>query len=239
MIFTAKNNKVALSLFVMATVLFFIFHDKKNSKRVKPLPATSLSKGEQLPTAVKTPQKLKPNVAINDRLPSEKNSAEPVKLKAQILLEILESNNDNDPRLDTELKTLNENEKSEFRKIYSLMQDENRAGKGTLVFLLGRNITSEKDLPFFSSVLNEPLCLSLENCQEEHLNEDSHGSPAGATLVYPQIMALQSIKKAVQLTNDPYLKQQLIETIKNGLSHDSQKVSQRSERLLRSWAQDN
>jgi hypothetical protein len=118
--------------------------------------------------------------------------------KLAVLQEILDSKNDNDPRLDTDFKTLNESEKIALQEKYLSYTPEKLNERGTLIYLLGRNIENKKDLKFMEYVLNEKPCLSMSNCSIEApapTGEAAHlASIDKITLSYPQIVAIKSIE---------------------------------------------
>lgn len=116
----------------------------------------------------------------------------------QVLSEILASRNDNDPRMDSELRSLSPTAKAALREKYRALAPEDRNGRGTIIFLLGREISGPEELSFFSDVLNEMPCLSLSDCSVDARSapgEDSHhDSGVEVTLAYPQLVALKSIE---------------------------------------------
>ena len=119
--------------------------------------------------------------------------------KAQLLETILKSKNDNDPRLDRELRVLSDGAKEIIRGRYAKYPTERRNERGTIVFLLGRNLTSESDFQFLHSVLSEAPCLSLADCKAELPGSTAsenlhHDLGTGVTLAYPQLVALKSIE---------------------------------------------
>ena len=119
--------------------------------------------------------------------------------KAKVLDQVLKAHNDNDPRLDRELRTLNEDDKQAFRTRYESMPAEMLNERGTIVFLLGRNITTQQDFDFLARVVSEPPCQSLTNCKasaEESAKHDHHAGINQITLNYPQLNALQALSKA-------------------------------------------
>lgn len=117
--------------------------------------------------------------------------------KLNILSEILASRNDNDPRLDTEFRGLSEETKKSFHAKYRSIPAEQRNAKGTVVFLLGREITGPADVAFLREVLSEPPCQSLADCskpQSVSSGDDlHHESGMEITLAYPQMVALVSL----------------------------------------------
>lgn len=116
-----------------------------------------------------------------------------------LLLKILEKKRDNDPRLDREFKSLSPALKSAIKEEFFLRQPEERNAKGTLVFLIGRELNSEDDISFLQAVLNEEPCLSLKKCNTPSDGVDSHESGATeVTLAYPQRVALLSLERALR-----------------------------------------
>ncbi len=118
--------------------------------------------------------------------------------QVKILDEVLTSRNDNDPRLDRELKTLNPSARSAFRTRYQTLPKEDRNGRGTVVFLLGRNLETLEDLGFLEDVLNEAPCFSLDDCVRDTkaaVGDDAHhDSTIEITLAYPQLAALSALE---------------------------------------------
>lgn len=116
-----------------------------------------------------------------------------------VLLNILEKKRDNDPRLDRELKKLSPALKSAIKDEFFLRRPEDRNGKGMLVFLIGRELTTEDDVSFLQAVLNEPPCLSLKKCSAPEAGEASHDNSATeVTLAYPQRVAVLSLERALR-----------------------------------------
>ena len=111
-----------------------------------------------------------------------------------ILKQIFAKKNDNDPRLDRDLRHLSPAAKALLRAEYASLTPESRNERGTIVFLLGRDLNSSSDAEFISKVLSEPECLSLARCSESPppaKRDDEHIETANeVTLVYPQLMAL-------------------------------------------------
>ena len=118
--------------------------------------------------------------------------------KLAVLQEILDSKNDNDPRLDSDFKTLNETEKKALQEKYLSYTPEKLNERGTLVYLLGRNIETEKDLKFMEYVINEKPCLSMSNCSVEApapTGEEAHlNSVDRISLAYPQVVSVKSLE---------------------------------------------
>lgn len=119
-----------------------------------------------------------------------------------ILNEILTAKNDNDLRLDTELRDLSPETRAAMTSKYRELSPEKLNERGTIVFLMGRNIQTSEDVAFLREVLEERACLSLSNCSElpapaapdSHADHSAEGNPL--TLAYPQLTALNSLAQA-------------------------------------------
>jgi len=118
----------------------------------------------------------------------------------QILTQILASKNDNDKRLDTEFKNLSPGTKYLLKQKYAGLPAEARNERGTIVFLLGRDLANSgtvEDFKFFDQVGAEPPCRSLGDCSQETKAgpEDSHEESAiGVTLSYPQQVLMHTLQ---------------------------------------------
>ncbi|HAR41558.1 MAG TPA: hypothetical protein DCS07_02835 [Bdellovibrionales bacterium] len=186
---------------VLATVLFALI--RGSGPRQSPT-----SPGEDADTstvlAPAVPATPSPGNSAVPVLPSSTESATPVAYspedgqKVTLLKEILKSKNDNDPRLDRELRVLSEGAKNLMVQQYRAFEAEKRNERGTIVFLLGRNLRAEPDFSFLCEVLREPPCLSLKNCSGDPSTvgrEDfEHESGEEITLAYPQIVALVALQ---------------------------------------------
>lgn len=114
--------------------------------------------------------------------------------KLKTLEEIFLSKNDNDPRLDRDFNDLTSETKSLLRQKYRELPPERRNERGTIVYLLGKNLSSARDWAFMRGVVAEPPCLSLADC--------SKTGAAGAvgdevTLAYPALVALKQAQRAL------------------------------------------
>ncbi|MBI5624030.1 MAG: hypothetical protein HY924_09645 [Elusimicrobia bacterium] len=116
--------------------------------------------------------------------------------KLRALSQILLSRNDNDPRLDRDFNDLSPAAKELFRRLYRELPPERRNERGTVVYLLGRNLSSAEDWEFLASVAGEPPCLSLSDCSKAWPGDAEHGGDE-VTLAYPSLVALKSAEAAL------------------------------------------
>ena len=185
-----------------------------------------------------------PTTSTSSPSPTPAPSATPVTATEQdrkqvlVLDAVIAGKNDNDPRLDRELRELTPAARALFRERYRSYPNEQRNEKGTVVFLLGRNLTSSEDFKFLGEVLAEPPCLSLESCGRESTDakDDHRNLGVDTTLAYPQIVALKSLERHL-LT--PGTKPQFIEDaltqLRTARGSKIQKVSELAEEILRRY----
>jgi hypothetical protein len=190
-------------------------------------PETSIPRKQLLrsPTAQKSvlnPKEDSSNLANSEI--QEKDRQEAAR-KVAILDEILESKNDNDPRLDQEFKELSPAAKVALTQKYEALPPEARNDKGTVVFLLGRSLSTEADLGFMKQVLNEPSCLSLTDCSQPEARPQSH-SDLGitVTLDYPKITALKSLENYILRNPKSTLSEKASELIRQSIQFGSPTV---------------
>lgn len=179
-----KKTLIALfPLFVIVVAGFFF--SKKPFNKVEEGAVPSSQSSESAPMSAVNPSQ---NIATTPSAPTEK--------QVEVLNAVLSSHNDNDPRLDSELKVLSPEAKISFVKKYETVPAELRNDRGTIVFLLGRNLQTENDIAFMGKVLREEPCRGLKNCREDMPSSDPHGETGiEVTLAYPQIMALKSLER--------------------------------------------
>ena len=108
------------------------------------------------------------------------------------LQEILRARNDNDPRLDRSFVGLSPEAKALFRDAYRALPPERRSERGTIVYLLGQNLSEAEDWAFFRSVVAEPPCLSLADCAKA----SAYGPGDEITLAYPSLVVLRQSARA-------------------------------------------
>lgn len=130
------------------------------------------------------------------------------KSRVALLNEILISKNDNDPRLDTELRKLSPATKTLLKERYTAIAAEKRNERGTVVFLMGRELETAEDWSFLTQVVTDQPCLSLSDCTKAD-PVDAHGEEKhleGAdelTRAYPEVMSVASVQRFLE--NHPKL----------------------------------
>jgi hypothetical protein len=121
------------------------------------------------------------------------------KAKLAELQDILRSRNDNDLRLDHDFNDLSPAAKRLFRNKYAEIAPEKRNERGTIVYLLGKNLKVPEDWAFLKQVALEPPCLSLSDCSKKPaLGSDEEATGDEVTLAYPSLVALRQARLAAQ-----------------------------------------
>ncbi len=166
-------------------------------------------------------------VVLKNQIPARSVASTNTERKMTELDQILDSKNDNDPRLDSDFKVLDEDEKRALREKYVSYAPERFNEKGTLVFLIGRNIKTEDDVKFMDGVLKEPPCLSMQNCKVE--SAKAHGEAAhtesinSVTLAYPQIVTIRALESYLLASKDSPLTPTVMSVLQ-GASHSRSSV---------------
>ena len=152
--------------------------------------------------------------------------------KLQVLSEILNTKNDNDPRFDTELNVLSPALKHAITQYYHQFPLEKLNERGTIAFLIARNITETADVDFLKSVLMEKPCLSLSDCSKP--SEATHGAETHldglneTTANYPQLTAIQQMADSYRrIMNDPNANQMMAAEILEALRESAQSPNPR------------
>lgn len=162
--------------------------------------------------------------------------------KLKSLERILESKNDNDPSLDRDFNGLSLGAKELMRSRYGAYAAEKRNERGTIVFLLGRNLTAEEDFVFLGGVLNETPCRSLANCARDASSaassEELHYEVGTeTTLAYPQLVALKSIENFLAASqSDSKLERAALAQIESARSSKIGSVADEAARLYERFA---
>lgn len=204
-IFTNPRKKqlwisLGMAVTLIAAILFYSFSNKKE-----------LNSAQQALTSSPTGESSLQNHSIQ---PSVTPSQSPASVQSSFtqyspqtqqtiktLDRILQSKNDNDPRLDSDFRHLSIETKGALRQKYSTLRKEDLNARGTIALLIGREISDSSDIQFLKEILNEEPCLSLENCTSEaHLltgSDAHHEMGTEVTLAYPQLSALYWLEKFV------------------------------------------
>lgn len=112
---------------------------------------------------------------------------------------------------------------------------ESRNDRGTIVFLLGRNLSENSDFSFLDLVLSEDLCMSLAHCdQTENINLIEGDTHSDLLLVYPQIVALKSLDDFISTHKkiQHETKSVLLKTLERAASSNSDRIARFGKSLI-------
>ena len=232
---------VLLSLVIAAGTAFFMYQQKDNG-------STAPSSFAELEAEILLENALEDEAALADSLEAAVNAGSDSAVrelaesstessKVALLDTILKSKNDNDPRLDTEFNNLSAKAKKELQEHYKRLPPEDRNGRGTTVFLIGRNIDSPEDFAFLAEVVSESPCLSLTDCDyaDELETQDSHthkhDNAQEITLAYPQIVALKSLERLSEGSDSTRWRKEAQHVVKKAYRHPNPRVRRLAEHV--------
>lgn len=175
--------------------LFSKFSSSKNRADIKPSQfdfSKKNSRSDSKPIIATTPTNAAERLELSTHLIDEN------KVKWDVFEDILHTKNDNDPRLDQDLKNLSPEFHMALIEKYSKIPPENRNGKGLIVFLIARDLTGPDDFQFLKSIYEEKPCLSLIDCNKIGNDDPHHAGANQTTLVYPQQVGLFLLEKRLQ-----------------------------------------
>jgi hypothetical protein len=151
-----------------------------------------------------------------------------------VLNQILASKNDNDPRLDTAFNALTPETKVLFRRRYAELAPERRNERGTIVFLLGKNLTEADDWAFLAQVAAEPRCLSLADCGKPSRGDAEPGD--AVTLAYPALVSLTLVGDALRRRSNPVSAADVWGVVKAAQGSQDPKVARKAAALQAEFA---
>jgi hypothetical protein len=223
-----RNWAVSLTLLVVLLLTW------KYSSQQK----TELTSADpEIPTA-QTSQKRETQGAASVQAQAVQNSLSPQETaQLRAYEEIRDSKNDNDPRIDQDLRHLSPAVHQALIKDYTQMQPEKRSERGLVVFLIARDANTLEDLQFLTSVYEEPPCVSLENCSKPQKSDPHLGGIEETTLTYPQTAGLFQLQRKLEsadgasLLKDESKKAQLEKLLSAAEQFQSPAIQGRAENL--------
>lgn len=195
--------------------LFFYFKSSKEipKESFKPSQLTFV-KGNELPQSVTAPIAIEKKQEVTFQ--AENLTAED-QVKWKSFEEILKTKNDNDPRMDTQLKKLSPAVHAALYEKYDQIPAEDRNAKGLVIFLVARDINTIDDIQFMKKLYQESPCLSLADCKTIGPDDPHHSGVNETTLTYPQQSGLYLIEKQLkekpQLLNDAAFRSGVIQIL--------------------------
>lgn len=187
------------------------FFREKNTKPI------NFMKGNQAADQDKTSAVAPSSVVKVQSLPQIQNLSVEDSVKWKTFEEIVKTKNDNDPRMDSQLKKLSPAIHEALFVKYKTVPAEARNERGLIVFLIARDFHSTADMQFLEKVYEESPCLSLSDCQKLSPEDPHHSTMNETTLTYPQQSGLylidQQLKEKPQLLSDAAFRSQIIQIL--------------------------
>jgi hypothetical protein len=152
-----------------------------------------------------------------------------------ILKDVLQSHNDNDPRVDQELKVLSPKLHEELRKTYTQLPMESRNSRGLIVFLIARDLQNSADAAFLKAVYEEPPCLSMADCSQAQPSNSHEESVTQTSLSYPQLAGLyqldQKLERNPELLQSPEMHQEIADLLREARQFPNEALRRRAEEI--------
>ncbi|MCR4293962.1 MAG: hypothetical protein NUW21_00395 [Elusimicrobia bacterium] len=149
-----------------------------------------------------------------------------------LLDEILRARDDNDPRLEAAFLGLSAAARRGFREKYRGLPPESRNQRGTIVYLLGKNLAAPEDWAFLREVAAEPPCLSLADCRTA-APEGGGETGDAVTLSYPALVALKQAERVLSAGAPASSRREALSVVRAGKSSGSRAVAAMASRLER------
>ncbi len=228
---------------LIAAGLFFYRGSKSPEASSDPVPLkpsqVDFSKGNHLPgpTSAETPvvaERPKLNLA------TPQGFSEVETKQWTVFQEIVNSRNDNDPRIDQDLKTLSPKMHENLMKAYQNLPMENRNSRGLIAFLVARDLQSAKDVQFLKSIYQEQPCMSMGDCSKTEANPDPHAEATNQTsLNYPQLAGLyqleQKLERSPELLNNPEMRQEIADLLREARQFPGSSLQARAEGIQKKY----
>jgi hypothetical protein len=242
MILQSKNLKIFTAVALFIAGLFYFYESEKESalKILKPS-QLDFSKSNELSKNYRPPADTQPTVKEIEENTLAKLQLDTAEAKAwKSLEEILKSKNDNDPRIDSELKNLSLNFHKAIYEKYTQLKPEQRNERGTLVFLIARDLKDANDLDFLKNVYRETPCLNMLDCSNSTDQVQDEAGSNQTTLQYPQLAGLYQLERQLQkrpeFLKDPMLRAGVVDVLQNAESYAVPQISEKAMRIREKYA---
>ena len=230
-------TKAALSVLFLLAAAFWLLRDRPRERASPELPMPSarspssvssgldLGRPDRAPASAPAPA-VPPREAAASVLPTARRSVP--QDKAALLDEVLRARNDSDPRLESAFNGLSVETRRSFRETYRRLPPEKRNQRGTIVYLLGKNLAAAEDWAFLREVAGESPCLSLADCSKAD-PDDSVGDET--TLSYPALVALVQAERVLKENRSSESRREALSVILAGKRSAAPVVAEEAARL--------
>lgn len=174
--------------------------------------------------------------AVTPKLESTISRLKEADLKTwQMIEEIIKSKNDNDPRLDKELKHQSPEVRAALYEKYEAIPNEARNDRGLIAYMIARDFESAADAQFMKKVFEEPPCLSLADCKSTMPEDPHHSGENQITQNYPQMATLFQIEKRLtehpEVLKDASIREAIASTLRQAESYAVPIVSNKAQQI--------
>jgi hypothetical protein len=157
----------------------------------------------------------------------------------KIFQEVITSRNDNDPRVDQELRTLSPQMHEALRRTYQQMPAENRNSRGLVVFLIARDLTSVEDAQFLTAIYQEQPCLSMADCSQAGTSDPHMDAVNQTSLNYPQLAGLYQLEhrleSAPEILQNPEIRQEISNALREAKQFPGAALQRRAEDIQKKY----
>jgi hypothetical protein len=155
--------------------------------------------------------------------------------KWEVFQDVVNSKNDNDPRLDRDLRVLSPEMHLNLQSAYETLPAENRNARGLIAFLIARDLKSAADLEFLRKIYQESPCLSVDNCTVASAPDPHFDGVNQTSLNYPQLAALYQLERKLEgqpdLLRNPEIKNLLTNLLRDARQFPSEAIQKRAEAI--------
>lgn len=233
----AENKKI-LFLLILSGLAVWIFTREKSLNRDQiEAPIVDTKVTQELSGKTEGSFSLKPEQkAATEEIKVETGGLNPADQKKwQLITESINNPNDNDQRVDSELKDLSSEMHALIREAYAKTKMENRNGRGFLAFLIARDMKTLEDIKFLGEIYQESPCLGMNDCTKQEDADPHIDSINQTSLNYPQFVTLYQIERRLdahpELLKDPAFRAEVEGLLREAKQFPAPEISARVEAL--------
>lgn len=156
-----------------------------------------------------------------------------------VFQEVVNSRDDNDPRIDQELRNLSPRMHENLRKTYQQLPMESRNSRGLIAFLIARDLQSVQDAEFLKGIYEEEPCRSMSDCTKAEASDPHADATNQTSLNYPQLAGLyqleQRLEKNPEILNNPEMRQEISALLREARQFPGSALQARAEGIQKKY----